>query len=336
MRLGGVGVAREAMIYSRRAFLPLVALAAAAVRPRLAFAQAYPSRPTRWIVGFAPGGGNDIVARLVGQWLADRLGQPFVIENRPGAAGNIAAELVVHAAPDGYTLLLVSSNNATNAALYDNLTFNFIRDIAAVASISRNPLVMAVNPDIPAKTVTEFIAYAKTNDGKIIMGSAGTGGIGHLAGEMFKMMTGINLVHVPYRGNGPALAALLGGQVQVLFPSLASSLEFAGSGKLRVLAVAGAQRSEKLPDVPTVAETVAGFEASTWYGVGAPKGAPAEVIDKIHAAVDAGLADLQLKSRLAELGDIPAPMTPAEFCQYIATETEKWGQVVKFANVKPE
>jgi len=276
------------------------------------------------------------VARLMGQWLADRLGQPFIIENRPGAAGNIAAELVVHASPDGYTLLLISSNNATNAALYDNLTFNFIADIMPVASISRNPLVMAVNPEVPAKTVPEFIAYAKANDGKVAMGSAGVGGIGHLAGEMFKMLTGVNLVHVPYRGNGPALAALLGDQVQVLFPSLASSLEFAGSGKLRLLAVAGAGRSEILPDVPAVAESVAGFEASTWYGVGAPKNTPAAVIDKIHAAIDAGLTDPLLKAHLAELGDTPAPMTPTEFGQYIAGETEKWGKVVKFANIKPE
>ena len=324
------------MKYSRRAFLPIAGLTATLVPGRVLFAETYPSRPTRWIVGFAPGGGNDIVARLMGQWLTDRLGRPFVVENRPGAAGNVAADLVVHAPPDGYTLLLISSNNATNAALYDNLTFNFIRDIAPVASLSRNPLVMAINPEVPAKTVPEFIAYAKANQGKITMGSAGTGGIGHLAGEMFKMMTGLNLVHVPYRGNGPALAALIGGQVQVLFPSLASALEFAGSDKLRLLAVAGARRADKLPAVPTVAETVGGFEANTWYGIGAPKGTPADVIDKIHTAVDAGLADPQLRSRLAELGDIPAPMTPAEFGQYIAAETEKWGKVVKFANVKPE
>ncbi len=321
----------------RRQFLHLAAgTAALPIASRLAAAQAFPSRPVRWIVGFAPGGGNDIVARLLGQWLSDRLGQAFVVENRPGAAGNIATEVVVRAAPDGYTLLLVSSNNATNAALYHALKFNFVRDIAPVAAISRNSLVLAVNAALPVSTVPELIAYAKAHPGKVNMGSAGTGGIGHLTGEMFKMMTGIDMVHVPFRGNGPALAALMGGQVEVLFPSLASSLEFIASGKLRGLAVTSATRSQALPDLPTAAETVTGFEASTWYGVGAPRGTPAEVVDRLNAAIRAALADPKIKERFAQLGDVPMPMSPAEFGSYIAAETEKWGKVVTFANVKTD
>jgi tripartite-type tricarboxylate transporter receptor subunit TctC len=321
----------------RRGFLRLAA-GAAAFPPLLtsAAAQAYPSRPVRWIVGFAPGGGNDIVARLMGQRLSERLGQAFVIENRPGAAGNLAADAVVHARPDGYTLLLVSSNNATNAAVYDNLGFDFVRDIAPVAGIGRTPLVMAVNPSVPAKTVPDFVAYAKANPGKINMGSAGTGGIGHLAGEQFKMMTGIDMTHVPYRGNGPALTGLLGGEVQLLFPSFASSLEFVSTGKLNALAVAGTRRAEKLPALPTVAESIPGFEASTWYGVGAPKGTPGAIIDRLHAEIDATLAEPQLAARFAELGDVPRPMTPTAFGRYIADETDKWGKVAKFAGVKAE
>jgi tripartite-type tricarboxylate transporter receptor subunit TctC len=323
--------------FSRREFLHLAA-GAATLPPltRTAAAQAYPSRPIRWIVGFAPGGGNDLVARLLGQRLSERLGQPFVIENRPGAAGNLAADAVVHARPDGHTLLLVSSNNATNAAVYDNLGFDFLRDIAPVAGIGRTPLVMAVNPAVPAKTVAEFIAYAKANPGKVNMGSAGTGGIGHLAGEEFKMMAGVDMTHVPYRGNGPALTGLLGGEVQVLFPSLASGLEFVSTGKLRALAVASAQRAEKLPALPTVAESVPGFEASTWYGVGAPKGTPATIIDRLYTEIDAVLAEPAMAARFAELGDVPRPMTPAAFGQYVAGETEKWRKVAKFAGVKPE
>ncbi len=321
----------------RRGFLGLAAGAAAF--PSLltsAVAQAYPSRPVRWIVGFAPGGGNDLVARLMGQRLSERLGQAFVIENRPGAAGNLATDAVVHARPDGYTLLLVSSNNATNAAVFDNLGFDFVRDIAPVAGIGRTPLVMAVNPAVPAKTVPEFIAYAKANPGKVNMGSAGTGGIGHLAGEQFKMMTKVDMTHVPYRGNGPALTGLLGGEVDVLFPSFASALEFVSTGKLRALAVAGAQRAEKLPALPTVAESVSGFEASTWYGVAAPKGTPTAIIERIYTEIDAALADPQLKARFAELGDVPRPMTPTDFGKYIAEETDKWRKVAKFAGVKAE
>jgi tripartite-type tricarboxylate transporter receptor subunit TctC len=321
----------------RRGFLRLAAGATALpALARIAAAQAYPARPVRWIVGFAPGGGNDLVARLVGQRLSERLGQAFVIENRPGAAGNLAADTVIHARPDGYTLLLVSSNNATNAALYNNLGFDFLRDIAPVAGIGRTPLVMAVNPSVPAKTVPEFIAYAKANPGKVNMGSAGTGGIGHLAGEQFKMMTGIDMTHVPYRGNGPALTGLLGGEVHVLFPSFASALEFVSTGKLRALAVAGAERAEKLPTLPTVAESVPGFEASTWYGVGAPKGTPTATIDRIHAEIDAVLAESPLRARFAELGDVPVSMTPAAFGAYVAGETDKWRNVVKFAGIKLE
>jgi len=266
--------------------------------PRFVFAQAYPTRPVRWIVAVAPGGGNDVFARLMGQWL--RLGQPFIVENRPGAGNNIGTEAVVKAAPDGYTLLLASSNNASNAALYDNLNFDFIRDIAPVAGIARTTLVMVVNPSVPAKTIPEFVAYAKANPGKVNMASAGTGGIGHLAGELFKMAAGVNLVHVPYRGNGPALTGLLGGEVDVLFPSLASSIEYIRAGKLRGLAVTSAVRSDATPDV------------------------------------NASLADPKLKARFADLGDIPMPMTPAEFGEFVADETEKLGNVVKFAGIKLE
>src|SRR5258707_8457454 len=287
------------MKFPRRTFLHLAAGAAALPAvSRIATAQAYPSRPVRWIVGFAPGGGNDIVARLMGQWLSERLGQPFVIENRPGAGSNIATEVVVNAPPDGYTLLLAGIPNAFNASLFGKLNFNFIRDIAPVAGIIRMPLVMVVNPSVPANTVPEFIAYAKANPGKVNMASAGAGGGTHLAGELFKMMAGVNLVHVPYRGNGPALVALLGGQAEVLFPSLPSSIEYIRTGKLRGLAVTSAMRSEAIPDLPTVGEFVPGYEISTWYGVGAPKGTPAEVIDKLNREINEILADPKAKARL--------------------------------------
>jgi tripartite-type tricarboxylate transporter receptor subunit TctC len=324
------------MKFPRRRFLHLAAMAAAlTTASRSVSAQAFPSRPVQWLVGFAPGGGNDIVARLLGQWLSDRLGQAFVIENRTGAAGNVATAAVVRAAPDGYTLLLISSNNATNTALYDNLSFNFTRDIAPVAAISRNSLVMVVSASVPAKTVPEFIAYAKANPGKVNMASAGTGGIGHLTGELFRMMTGIDFVHVPYRGNGPALAALLGGEVDVLFPSLGSAREYIAAGRMRGLAVTSATRSDALPDLSTVAEFVPGFESSTWYGVGAPKGTPPDVIAKINKEIGAAIADPRIKARFAGFGDVPMPMMPAEFGKFIAAETEKWGKVVKFASVKP-
>ncbi len=320
----------------RRGILQLAAgTIALAGLPRFAFAQNFPTRPVHWIVGFAPGGGNDLVARLLGQWMSDQYGQTFIIENRAGAAGNIAAEFVAHATPDGHTLLLISSNNATNAALDNKVSVTFTRDIAPVAAISKNSLVLAVNPKIPAKTVPEFIAYAKSNPGKINVASAGTGGIGHLTGELFKMMTGTDLVHVPFRGNGPALAALLGGQVDALFPSLASAREYIKTGRLRGLAVTSKTRSNAVPDLATVAEFVPDFEANTWYGVGAPKGTPPDIIAKINKQIDAAISDAKVQARFDEFGDVPTPMAPAEFGKFIAQEVEKWSKVVKFANVKP-
>ena len=321
----------------RRQFMHLAARAAALpAASRLAWAQSYPSRPVHWIVGFAPGGGNDIVARLMGQWLQERLGQPFIIDNRPGAGTNIATEAVVNARADGYTLLLAGIPNASNASMFSNLNFNFTRDIVPVAGIIRVAQVMVVNPSFPAKTVPEFIAYAKANSGKINMGSAGTGSATHLAGELFKMVAGVNLVHVPYRGNGPALTALLGGQVDVLFPALPPTIEYIKTGKLRGLAVTSAMRSETLPDVPTVGEFVPGFEVSAWYGVGAPKGTPTEVINKINKEINAGLADPKLKTRLADLGGTAIAGSPSDFGKLIADETEKWGKVVRAANIKAE
>ena len=321
----------------RRQFLHLAAGATALPAiSRVARAQAYPSRPVHWIVGFAPGGGNDIVARLMGQWLSERLGQPFVIENRPGAGTNIATEVVVNAPPDGYTLLLAGIPNAFNASLFGKLNFDFIRDIAPVAGIMRVPDVMVVNPSVPANTVPEFIAYAKANPGKVNMASAGTGGGTHLAGELFKIMAGVNLMHVPYRSNGYALTALLGGQVDVLFPSLSSSIEYIRTGKLRGLAVTIAMRSEALPDLPTVSEFVPGYEISAWYGVGAPKGTAAEVIDKLNREINVILADPNAKARLADLGGTPLVGSPADFGKYIADETEKWGKVIQALNIKAD
>ena len=321
----------------RRRFLHLAA--GAAVLPavsRVARAQAYPTRPVRIIVGFAPGGATDIMARLIGQWLSERLGQQFVVENRPGAAGNIATEAVVRSASDGYTLLLAHSVNAINATFYDKLNFDFIRDIAPVASIHREPNVMEVNPSVPVKTVPEFISHAKANPGRINMASAGNGSTSHLGGEWFKMMTGVNLVHVPYRGAGPALVDLLGGQVQVMFPTMSSSIEYIRAGKLRVLAVTTATRSPALPDVPTVNEFVPGYEASFWTGIGAPKNTPAEIVDKLNKEINAALADPKMKARLAELGSTALPGSPADFGKLIVDETEKWAKVVKFANIKPD
>jgi tripartite-type tricarboxylate transporter receptor subunit TctC len=326
-----------AMHIRRREFI--IALGGAAALPVLsppARAQAYPTRPVRWIVGFAPGGGNDIVARLVGQWLSERTGQPFIIENRPGGGTNIATEAVVNASPDGYTLLLVGLPNASNASLYERLKFNFIHDIAPVAGIARGPQAMVVSASVPANTVPEFIAYAKANPGKVNLGSAGTGSVTHLAGELFKMMAGVNLVHVPFRGNGPALTAMLGGQVEVQFPSVASSIEYIRTGKLRGLAVTSAMRSEALPELPSVGEFVPGYEITAWFGVGAPKGTPADIIDKINAEITAILADPKLKARLADFADVPMPMTPTEFGKLIADETEKWAKVIRAANIKAE
>jgi tripartite-type tricarboxylate transporter receptor subunit TctC len=319
----------------RRNFLHLAAGAAALPAvSRIARAQTYPSRPVRWIVGFAPGGGNDIVARLMGQWLSERLGQPFVIENRPGGGSNIATEVVVNAPPDGYTVLLAGIPNAFNASLFGKLNFNFIRDIAPVAGIIRMPLVMAVNPSVPANTVPEFIAYAKANPGKINMASAGTGGGTHLAGELFKTMAGVNLIHVPYRSNGPALVALLGGQAEVLFPSLSSSIEYIRTGKLRGLAVTTAMRSEAMPELPTVGEYVPGYEISAWYGMGAPKGTPTEVIDKLNREINEILADPKAQARLADLGGTVLAGSPADFGKLITEETDKWAEVIKFAGIK--
>jgi tripartite-type tricarboxylate transporter receptor subunit TctC len=321
---------RELLLVSAQMSAAATLLAAA---PCSAWANDYPARPVRWIVPVAPGGGNDIFARLMGQWLSERLGAPFIVENRPGGGNNVGTEVVVKAAPDGYTLLFASSNNASNAALYDNLNFDFVRDIAPVAGLARTTLVMVINPSVPAKTVPEFIAYAKANPGKVNMGSAGTGGIGHLAGELFKMMTGVNLVHVPYRGNGPALSALLGGEVDVLFPSLASSIEYIKSGQLRGLGVTSATRSDAMPELPSLSEFVDGYEISTWYGMVAPRETPADVIGKLNGEINAGLADPALKARFADLGDVPMPMTPAAFGKLIADDTAKLAKVVKFAGI---
>jgi tripartite-type tricarboxylate transporter receptor subunit TctC len=319
----------------RRQFLHLAAGAAALpATSDIAPAQTYPSRPVRWIVGFAPGGGNDIIARLMGQWLSERLGQPFVIENRPGGGSNIATEVVVNAPPDGYTVLLAGIPNAFNASLFGKLNFNFIRDIAPVAGIIRMPLVMAVNPSVPANTVPEFIAYAKANPGKINMASAGTGGGTHLAGELFKTMAGVNLVHVPYRSNGPALVALLGGQAEVLFPTLSSSIEYIRTGKLRGLAVTTAMRSEAMPELRTVGEYVPGYEISAWYGMGAPKVTPTEVIDKLNREINEILADPKAQARLADLGGTVLAGSPADFGKLIAEETDKWAEVIKSAGIK--
>jgi tripartite-type tricarboxylate transporter receptor subunit TctC len=321
----------------RRKFLHLAACAAALPAvPRIAWAQNYPTRPVRLIAGFAPGGGVDIVARLIGQWLSERLGQQFIIENRPGAGTNIATEAVVRAPADGYTLLLVNPANAINATLYDNLSFNFIRDVVPVAGIMVVPNVMVVHPSVPAKTVPEFIAYAKANLGKINMGSGGIGGPSHVAGELFKMMAGVDLVHVPYRGVAPALTDLIGGQVQVIFSTMPGSIEYIRTGKLRALAVTNAMRAEALPDIPTVGDFVPGYEASTWYGLGAPKNTPAEIVAKLNKEINAGLADPKLRARLADLGGTMLAGSPADFSKLIAEETDKWAKVIKSAGIKPE
>jgi tripartite-type tricarboxylate transporter receptor subunit TctC len=321
----------------RRRFLHLaVGAAALPVFAHVAVAQAYPSRPVRLVAPFAAGGGSDITARLIGQWLSERLGQPFIIENRPGGGSNIGTEAVVNARPDGYTLLLVGAYNAVNATLYDKLNFNFIRDIAPVAGIIVVPNVMVVNPSVPAKTVPEFIAYAKANPGKLSMASAGIGAPGHLAGELFKLMAGVDLVHVPYRSSGPALTDLLGGQVQITFPTAVASIEYIRAGRLRALAVTTAKRSEALSDLPTVGEFVPGYQASNWYGIGAPKNTPTEIVDKLNSEINAALADPKLKARLADLGGTVLPGSPADFSKLIADETEKWGKVVRAANIKLE
>jgi tripartite-type tricarboxylate transporter receptor subunit TctC len=325
----------HAVILPRRKFLHLAAGAAALPAvSRIARAQTYPSRPVRIIVGFAAGGGYDIVARLMGQWLSERLGQPFVIENRPGAGTNIATQAVVNAPPDGETLLLVGSTNAINATFYRKLNFNFIRDIAPVSSITRQPQVMLANPSFAAKTIPEIIDYAKANPGQVNFSSPGIGSISHLAGELFKMMAGVNLVHVPFTGNSPSLTALLGGQIEVSFASLPSSIEFIRAGKLRGLAVTSAMRSEVVPDIPTIGESVPGYEVSAWYGVGAPKGTAAEIVDKLNKEINAGLADPKMKARLADLGGTVFALSPSDFGEFIADETEKWGKVIRAVNIR--
>jgi tripartite-type tricarboxylate transporter receptor subunit TctC len=319
----------------RRQFLRLAAgVAALPALPRVASALDYPTRPVHWIVAVAPGGGNDIFARLMAQWLSERFNQTFIVENRPGAGNNLGTEMVAKASPDGYTLLLASSNNASNAALYEHLNFDFIRDIAPVAGIARTTLVMVINPSLPAKTIPEFVAYAKANPGMVNMASSGVGSIGQLAGELFKMMAGVNMMHVPYRGNGPVLEALLAGEVGVAFPSLASAIEYIKSGKLRGLAVTSGTRSDAMPELPSIGEFIPGYELSTWYGVGVPMGTPVEIIDKLNKEINAGLADPKLTAQFAGLGDVPMPMTPLEFGKLVAVDTEKLTKVVKFAGIK--
>jgi tripartite-type tricarboxylate transporter receptor subunit TctC len=321
----------------RRKFLALAgAIAAAPALPRRATAADYPSRPVRIVAGFAAGGGVDITARLIGQWLADRLGQQFVTENRPGAGGNIGTEAVVNAAADGYTLLLATVPNAVNASLYEKLKFDFIRDIAPIAGIIRVPMVILLNPSVPVTTVPEFIGYAKANPGKINMASAGNGSAPHMAGELFKMMAGVNLVHIPYRGQGPALTDLLGGDVQVLFATAPGTTDYVKTGKLRALAVTSAARAEVLPELPTVADFVPGYEASQWYGLAAPKNTPAEIVARLNREINAAIADPAMKARLAAIGGEPLPGSSAEFGKLIAEETEKWAKVVRAAGIKPE
>jgi tripartite-type tricarboxylate transporter receptor subunit TctC len=325
------------MTIDRRKFLHLaIGATALPAIPRIAAAQAYPSRPVHIVVPIAAGGAQDILARLVGQWLSERLGQPFVVENRPGGGGNIGAEAVVRAPADGYTLLLVSPANAINATLREKLSFNFIRDIAPIAGIVRGPFVVAVNQTVAAKTVPELIAYAKANPGKLSMASAGIGTGPHLAGELFKMMAGVEMVHVPYRGGGPALIGLLGGQAQVMFPTMVSSIEYVRSGRLRALAVTTATRSEALPEMPTIGEFVQGYEASFWFGIGAPRNTPAEIVDKLNREINAGLANRSLKARLADFGGDVLAFSPADFGKLIADETEKWAKVIKFAGIGPK
>jgi tripartite-type tricarboxylate transporter receptor subunit TctC len=301
---------------------------------RLAKAQTYPSRPVHWIVGFPPGGATDIIARLMGQWLSERLGQSLVIDNRPGAGSNIGTEAVTHAPADGYTVLMMSAAQPINATLYEHLNYDFIRDIAPVASISREPNLMVVHPSVPAKTVPEFIAYAKANPGKLTMASSGNGTIVHVSGELFKLMAGVNMLHVPYRGAGPAVVDLIAGQVQVMFATMPSSIEFVRSGKLRALAVTSAARSTALPNVPTVAEFVPGYEASAVYGMGAPKATPTQIVDTLNHTVNAILGDAKVQARLADLGGTALPISPGEYAKILAETTEKWAKVIKAAHIK--
>jgi tripartite-type tricarboxylate transporter receptor subunit TctC len=322
------------MTLPRRQFLRLAAGAAMGpLLPTVASAQAYPSRPVRIMVGFAPGGSTDIGARVIGQWLSERLGQTFVVENRPGAGSNIAADAVVRATPDGYTLLLISSSDSINATLYPKLSFNFIRDITPVACMTRAPQILMANPALPAKTFPELIAYAKANTGKISIASAGNGAISHLSGELLKMMAGIDLVHVPYRGAGPALTDLLAGHVQIAFVGLAGAIEYLRTGKLRGLAVTTTTRSEAMPDIPTISEFVPGYEAVSYFGLGAPRNTPADVINKLNGEVNSALTDPKIKARVADIGGIIHGGSPAEFGKLIADDTEKWAKVIREAKV---
>ena len=328
---------RPLAAHSRRQALGVAA--GAAVLPavsRIARAQAYPTRQVRLIVGFAAGGGADILARLIGQWLSERLGQSFVIENRPGAGGNIGTEAVVRAPADGYTLLLANATNATNATLYDKLNFNFVRDIAPVAGIMRGPLFMVVHPSFPAKTVPEFIAYANANPGKLNFASSGKGAFDHVSAELFKMIAGVNMIQVPYRGTAPALTGLLGGQVEVYFASVPASIEYIRAGKLRVLAVTAATRWEALPDIPALGESLPGYEATLWSGVGVPKKTPTEIVEKLNKGINAALANPKLQARFADLGGTVLPGSPADFGKLIADETEKWGKVIRAAHIEAE
>jgi tripartite-type tricarboxylate transporter receptor subunit TctC len=319
----------------RRRFMHLAAGAAALPAVvRVAWAQNYPTRPARIVVPFAPGGNTDIYGRLIGQWLHERLGQPFVVENRPGANTNIGTEAVVRAPADGYTLLMFSPSAATNATMYEKLSFDFIRDIAPVAGLVLSFPLMLVNPKVPAKTVPEFLAFAKANPGKVSFASQGIGSPGHVAGELFRMMTGLDMVHVPYRGGAPALTDLIGGQVQVLFISAGASIQYIKTGQLRALAISSVKRSEAMPDVPTVGESVPGYEVSSWFGIGAPKNTPGDVIDRLNKEINAGLVDPKIKARLADADATPFIASPSEFGKFIADETEKWSKVIRAANIK--
>jgi tripartite-type tricarboxylate transporter receptor subunit TctC len=325
------------MTLRRRNVLYLAAAAAAlAACPRIVRAQTYPARPLRWIVGFPPGGGADTVVRILAPWLSERLGQQVIIENRPGASTNIAAQAVVNSPPDGYTLLFYGASTLINTSIFQNLPFNVQRDIAPVCGLVAYPMVLIAHPSVPAKTVAELIGHAEANPGKVTMASFGTGSASHLAGELFKMMAGINMVHVPFRGGAPMVTNLIGGQVQVGFDVMVTSLPLVRAGTLRALGVAGKNRFEMLPDVPSIAETLPGYEARTWAGIGVPSGTPPDIIARLSREINAGLADPTIKTRLAEVGTVPMIFTPAEFGAYIAAESEKWAKVVKFAGVKPE
>jgi tripartite-type tricarboxylate transporter receptor subunit TctC len=327
---------RDVMKLPRRQFLYLAAGVVLLAMSRVTWSQAYPTRPVRLISGFPAGGPSDILARLMGQWLSERLGQPFVVENRPGAASNIATEAVVRGAADGYTLLIITSANTINATLYDKLNYNFIRDTVPIAGFIRVPQVLEIHPSVPVKTVPEFITYAKAHPGKLNMASAGNGTVQHVAGELFKVMTGVDLLHVPYRGQAPALVDMLGGQDQVMFDTMPASIEYLMAGKLRPLAVTTATRSDALPDVPILADFVPGYESSALYGIAAPRNTPAEIIDKLNKEINAGLADPKIKARLADLGGTVLAGSPADFGRLVAEETEKWAKVVKFSGAKAE